>query len=400
MVHSYFGGISREGRAPKFDSNINIFSPAEVVLSGMGSPAVSDGDYVCVGDTVFGGVCPVYATVSGSVKLSEDKAVIVSDGNNKISDKLIAASKALEEYTHDEIALEAQRYAVYDSKQDALLGDMIARCMQGERVVVNCCEGYFDGFASASTALNDIDALIGGCTVLLYALDAAKAIVCCDKTAKKLVKALKEATKGRRDITVAVIETRYPIVDRTLIGAIYGKGVVPQKQIDLQKHFVVTASAVMQLYNSFVSGLPQTSKTFALCVKGAKPVTVNAPLGTKISDILTQYGVELTPQTAVVEGNPINGTEIGSDALVGVKTDMIRVLTKVQTYEADCISCGRCSLACPMGLDVKQLVKSGRLPHKTLCMMCGACEFICPSRIKITDKIKSLFAEQKEDKND
>ncbi len=52
--------------------------------------------------------------------------------------------------------------------------------------------------------------------------------------------------------------------------------------------------------------------------------------------------------------------------------------------EADkdkCISCGKCSRACPMGLDVKKLVAEGRNAKCTECIQCGACVDECPKAV-------------------
>ena len=58
--------------------------------------------------------------------------------------------------------------------------------------------------------------------------------------------------------------------------------------------------------------------------------------------------------------------------------------------EADkdkCISCGKCSRACPMGLDVKKLVAEGKNSKCTECIQCGACIDECPKSV-----IKYKFA--------
>ena len=46
-----------------------------------------------------------------------------------------------------------------------------------------------------------------------------------------------------------------------------------------------------------------------------------------------------------------------------------------------CISCGKCSRACPMGLDVKQMVSEGINSNCTECIQCGACVDECPQKV-------------------
>ena len=52
--------------------------------------------------------------------------------------------------------------------------------------------------------------------------------------------------------------------------------------------------------------------------------------------------------------------------------------------EADkdkCISCGKCSKVCPMGLDVKKLVAESKNAKCTECIQCGACVDECPKSV-------------------
>lgn len=53
----------------------------------------------------------------------------------------------------------------------------------------------------------------------------------------------------------------------------------------------------------------------------------------------------------------------------------------VEASAADCISCNRCSKACPMGLDVAHMVKEGRNSKCTECILCGACVDECPKKV-------------------
>ena len=45
--------------------------------------------------------------------------------------------------------------------------------------------------------------------------------------------------------------------------------------------------------------------------------------------------------------------------------------------ETLCISCNKCSKACPMGLNVKEMVEEGKMEN-TECILCASCADICP----------------------
>ena len=52
----------------------------------------------------------------------------------------------------------------------------------------------------------------------------------------------------------------------------------------------------------------------------------------------------------------------------------------IEAKKKDCISCGRCTKACPMGLDVKQMVSEENSHNCTECILCGACVDECPKK--------------------
>ncbi len=46
-----------------------------------------------------------------------------------------------------------------------------------------------------------------------------------------------------------------------------------------------------------------------------------------------------------------------------------------------CISCKQCNKACPMGLEVEQLVKTKGSCMSAECIQCGACVDQCPKKV-------------------
>lgn len=48
--------------------------------------------------------------------------------------------------------------------------------------------------------------------------------------------------------------------------------------------------------------------------------------------------------------------------------------------ENNCVSCGKCSRECPMGIDVVSAVKEGRV-RSSECIQCGACIDGCPKKV-------------------
>ena len=53
----------------------------------------------------------------------------------------------------------------------------------------------------------------------------------------------------------------------------------------------------------------------------------------------------------------------------------------IEADKGKCVACGKCSKACPMGLDVKTMISEGKNDKCTECIQCGACVDTCPKKV-------------------
>ena len=53
----------------------------------------------------------------------------------------------------------------------------------------------------------------------------------------------------------------------------------------------------------------------------------------------------------------------------------------IKAKKESCISCGKCSKVCPMGLDTAKLASLGKIGISTECILCGACADSCPKKV-------------------
>lgn len=61
---------------------------------------------------------------------------------------------------------------------------------------------------------------------------------------------------------------------------------------------------------------------------------------------------------------------------------------QISAESEKCTSCGKCSKVCPMSLDVKNMVESGKI-NDDECILCGMCADKCPKKVlNYTMKIK------------
>ncbi|WP_422477665.1 4Fe-4S binding protein [Pleomorphochaeta sp. DL1XJH-081] len=65
---------------------------------------------------------------------------------------------------------------------------------------------------------------------------------------------------------------------------------------------------------------------------------------------------------------------------------------RIETTETHCISCGACSRACPVGIDVKVLAQAKEVVDNLRCVGCGHCIDACPTKtLRYTTTVLELF---------
>ena len=123
-------------------------------------------------------------------------------------------------------------------------------------------------------------------------------------------------------------------------------------------------------------------------------------VGTPISYIIEYLGGMPESAAKAISGGPMMGKAIANmDAATLKGTSSILFLTREQTKrnpETNCIRCGKCAEACPMGLEPFLLNKLARnnmydeLEQNAIqdCIECGCCLYSCPANIPLLDVIR------------
>ncbi len=146
---------------------------------------------------------------------------------------------------------------------------------------------------------------------------------------------------------------------------------------------------------------PLYEKVVTISGKGIeRPANLLVKIGTRLSDIASFLGGIRPNLAKVVLGGPMMGFAVSSLEMVVTKTTSgVLFLTdeEIDTRShGQCIRCGWCLDACPMGLSPNEIgiyVEAGRAAETSQfgafeCFECGCCAFVCPAKRPLVQFIR------------
>jgi electron transport complex protein RnfC len=249
--------------------------------------------------------------------------------------------------------------------------------------------------------------VIDGIRIMLHGLGAAQAIVAIEDNKPEAFAAMQTAAQAFSTISVRQVPTRYPMGwDRQLIRYITGKEVPAESRstdVGVTMHNVGTAYAV---HKALRFSQPLISKIVTISGAAvAKPMNIEVPIGTLISELLAFCAVDTAKVARLVMGGPMMGEALPHPALPVVKgTSAVLALTADEiksTTEQACIRCGSCVKACPAGLlplEMHSRIRNNQLDAAVGfglkdCISCGSCSYVCPSNIPLVHYFKYAAGE-------
>ena len=163
---------------------------------------------------------------------------------------------------------------------------------------------------------------------------------------------------------------------------------------------VATALAVYDAVQKNKPVIDNSVTVTGTCVPADKQHNYLVRVGTPLSYIIDQMGGAPEDAVKVISGGPMMGKAIANlDAATLKGTSALLFLTAEQTErqpEGNCIRCGKCAEACPMGLEPFLLQRLARhnmteeLEANAVqdCIECGCCLYSCPAYIPLLDIIR------------
>jgi H+/Na+-translocating ferredoxin:NAD+ oxidoreductase subunit C len=261
------------------------------------------------------------------------------------------------------------------------------------------CEPYLN--ADNRLMLEDPESIIEGIKIIMHILGVKDAKIGIENNKPEAIASMIKASEGDNGIEVCPLKTQYPQGgEKQLIEAILDRE-VPSGKLPSAVGVVVQNTATAALvYEAIVKGMPLIEKVVTISGKAIKnPMNLKVRIGTMFKDMLDYAGVEREEVDKLVMGGPMMGMAQHSEDVPVVKgTSGLLALTLAETNPCkakNCILCGKCIGACPMGLEPLMYAKLAKFnqweemgKYKLMdCISCGSCSYICPANRPLTEAI-------------
>ena len=355
---------------------------------------------------------PIHSSVSGKVKIIEDEPNVSGFPKESIVIDAVEENEFEkfppldpEKITPDEIR-ERVKVAGIVGQGGAAFPTFIKLTPPEDKkidyVILNGCECEPYLTRDYRLMLENPVKVLTGLSLIMKALNVSNGAIGIEDNKPEAIKKLSTAALVFPNISVEVVQTKYPQgAEKILIKAILNREVPPGKlPLDVGVVIQNIGTAVAINY-AIVEGMPLIQAPLTVSGLGINnPKNLVVPVGTPLTDVLDFCGGVKDSTVKVVVGGPMMGvTQYDFSAPIMKATSGILVLTKEEVnehQETSCLNCGKCIEACPLGLMPTKLARYSQLDKLeeaeeldiTVCMECGTCAYTCPANIPLVQWIR------------
>ena len=397
-------------------ATVRMPTPARVVLpmqqhiGAPCTPTVKVGDHVDVGQVVGDSdqylSVPIHASVSGTVKSVADVTLangriapagtIESDG----AQTPFAGIAPPEVHTKEEL-VKAIRASGLVGLGGAGFPSFVKLTVKDDKpidtLIVNAaeCEPYIT--VDYRECIENAHNILDGVYTLGRLYGFKRIVIAVEDNKPEAIRILKDIADRDIDagnvVRLMALKSRYPQgAEKMMVLSATGRK-VPQGKLPADVGCIVMNVASVAFVARYLrTGKPLTSRSVTVsgdCIKN--PANVRVPIGTSMHEIIDFCGGFTEPPAKILSGGPMMGT-----AIVDTDVPLLKSNNAVLAFSekavsrkpaSECIRCGRCHAACPMGLIPTKIEKYAVLRDAetlaamgtSVCMECGSCAYSCPA---------------------
>ncbi len=273
---------------------------------------------------------------------------------------------------------------------------------KAEVLIVNGveCEPYLT--CDHQLMLEHGEEIIVGIQILMRALNIQKAIIGIEKNKPDAIRHMQDLASKVLGVEVKPLKLKYPQGgEKQLIDACIGRQ-VPSGALPIEVGAVVdNVATIYAVYEAVQKNKPLISRVMTVTGKSlAKPGNYSVRFGTPLSDVVALAGGVPEDTGKIIGGGPMMGRAMNNINMPANKrvSGLLFMPEKesLRVEPENCIRCGKCVNACPMGLEPYLLSKQAQLQmwdemeqHSVMdCIECGCCLYTCPSHQPLLDYIR------------
>ena len=282
---------------------------------------------------------------------------------------------------------------------------MVPEGKKAEYVIINAaeCEPYLT--CDNRLLLEKPYEFLVGVKVIMKAVNAPKGVVGIEVNKMEAAIKLDEIVKGDKyfeGIEIQPLKTKYPQGgEKQLIKSVTGRE-VPSGKLPIETGcVVVNVASTFAIYEAVQKNKPLVYRVVTVTGKSVKkPSNFLTRIGTPANMLIEAAGGLPEDTANLINGGPMMGKSVSVTSFPTIKgTSGILMLSEKDAQPrkvSNCIRCGKCMQACPMGLEPYLLNRLARQnnfeeteKHNIMdCIECGSCEFTCPANIPLADYIR------------
>jgi len=247
--------------------------------------------------------------------------------------------------------------------------------------------------------------IVIGAAIMQMILDNCPCVIGIEENKPEAIAAMNAAVAelAYPGIKVQKLKKKYPQGgEKQLINAVMRREVGSGKLPISAGAVVQNVATALAVYEAVQKNKPLITNTMTItgdCLPVEKQHNYLFRIGMPLSFIAEYAGGVPEGAAKIVSGGPMMGKSlVNLDAATVKGTSSLLYLSEKKTRrvpQSNCIRCGKCAEACPMGLepfllnkltnfDMMEELEANALQD---CISCGCCQYSCPAGIPILDNI-------------
>ena len=273
---------------------------------------------------------------------------------------------------------------------------------KAEVLIVNGveCEPYLT--CDHQLMLEHGEEIIVGIEILKRALGVDRAIIGIENNKKDAIEHMTKLAQTKLGVDILPLKLKYPQGgEKQLIDACIGRQ-VPSGALPIEVGAVVdNVATIYAVYEAVQKNKPLISRVMTVTGKNVtKPGNYCVRFGTPIEEVIALAGGVPVDTGKIIGGGPMMGRAMDHIENMPANKRLSGLLflpeaESIRPEEENCIRCGKCVQACPMGLEPYLLQRMSQLEmweecekHDVMdCIDCGCCVFTCPAHRRLLDGI-------------